>query len=44
MPLLINQNNVIERITFDKPVAEPPLRESWLREFVHKFWVLVSGE
>jgi len=42
MPLMI-ENGVVTRITFDHPVAEQPIKESWLREFIHKLLVLVSG-
>jgi hypothetical protein len=40
MPLYINNQRVIERITFGRPVAEPPLRNNLLKEAWLTFWRL----
>lgn len=44
MPLLVDENGVIARITFDRQVAEPPLREGVFRKAVTTLWFLILGK
>jgi len=43
MPLLIDTNNVVQRVTFDNKPAIIDNNDSWLRLFMNSFWRLVSG-
>lgn len=44
MPLLVDENSVIVRVTFDTPVAEPPLREGVFRKVITALWMLFTGK
>jgi hypothetical protein len=43
MPVFVNGHNVIERITFDTPVAEPPLTRNPIRVAFNWFFRLLFG-
>lgn len=43
MPMYIDENDVIQRITFNDFVAEKPLKESAVRKLVNSLWFLVFG-
>lgn len=43
MPLYINESSVIERITFDKPVAEPEIRVNPIERILTALWRLIMG-
>lgn len=43
MPMYVDENEVIVRITFDRPACEPPLKESWVRKLMDNLWFLIYG-
>lgn len=43
MPVFVNEENVIERITFDKPVAEKPLKNGYFARFMRHVWHMIYG-
>jgi hypothetical protein len=45
MPLFINEQGIIERITFDTParVERHEYESSWLQKAIDTFWRMLTG-